>query len=233
MCAELCPTLSNPVDCSSSGFSVHGIILARILEYSGLPFPLPRIFLTQRQNLSLLWLHWQADSLPLAPPGRLRIIYCAVLSYSVRSDFATPWTVAHQALRRILQQEYWSGQPFPSPGDLPNPGIKPRSPSVQFSRSPYCHQGQGPPCPSPQLSGSLKRILWTLNLFLQPTIPALLAPSLHSSCISALTLQSLFGFFHELNTLLGASTIPSFHFSTSRVLFHLSGFFSALVGELD
>ena len=98
MCAELCPTLSNPVDCSSSGSSVHGIILARILEYSGLSFPLPRIFLTQRQNLSLLWLHWQTDSLPPSPPGRLRIIYCAVLSYSARSDFATPWTVAHQAL---------------------------------------------------------------------------------------------------------------------------------------
>ena len=31
----------------------------------------------------------------------------------------------------ILQPEYWSGEPFPSPGDLPNPGIKPRSPALQ------------------------------------------------------------------------------------------------------
>ena len=32
--------------------------------------------------------------------------------------------------------EYWSGQPFPSPGDLPNPGIKPRSPALQAGSLP-------------------------------------------------------------------------------------------------
>ena len=44
--------------------------------------------------------------------------------------FVTPWTVAHQALlsREFPRQEYWSGLPFPSPGDLPGPGIKPMSP---------------------------------------------------------------------------------------------------------
>ena len=38
--------------------------------------------------------------------------------------FATPWTVSYQALRSMgfSRQEYWSGLPFPSPGDLPNPG---------------------------------------------------------------------------------------------------------------
>ena len=47
--------------------------------------------------------------------------------------FATPWTVAHQAPPSMgfSRQEYWSGLPFPSPGDLPNPGIKPRSPALQ------------------------------------------------------------------------------------------------------
>ena len=46
---------------------------------------------------------------------------------------ATPWTVARQAPLCIgfSRQEYWSGQPFPSPEDLPNPGIKPRSPALQ------------------------------------------------------------------------------------------------------
>ena len=46
---------------------------------------------------------------------------------------ATPWTVAHQAFLStgFPRQEYWSGLPFPSPGDLPNPGIKPRSPALQ------------------------------------------------------------------------------------------------------
>ena len=46
--------------------------------------------------------------------------------------FATPWTVAHQAPSSIefSRQEYWSGLPFPSPEDLPGPGIKPRSPTL-------------------------------------------------------------------------------------------------------
>ena len=46
--------------------------------------------------------------------------------------FAIPWTVAHQAppSMRFSRQEYWSGLPFPSPGDLPNPGIEPGSPAL-------------------------------------------------------------------------------------------------------
>ena len=45
----------------------------------------------------------------------------------------TPQTVASQAPLSMAfsRQEYWSGQPFPSPGYLPNPGIKPRSPALQ------------------------------------------------------------------------------------------------------
>ena len=45
--------------------------------------------------------------------------------------FATPWTVAHQAPRSMgfSRHEYWSGLPFPSPGDLPDPGIEPGSPA--------------------------------------------------------------------------------------------------------
>ena len=43
--------------------------------------------------------------------------------------FATPWTVAHQAplSMNFSRQEYWSGLPFPSPGDLPDSGIEPMS----------------------------------------------------------------------------------------------------------
>ena len=46
--------------------------------------------------------------------------------------FATAWTVARQAPLSIVlsQQEYWSGLPFPPPGDLPDPGIKPASPTL-------------------------------------------------------------------------------------------------------
>ena len=47
--------------------------------------------------------------------------------------FATPWTVTYQAPPSMgfSRQEYWSGLPFPSPGDLPNPGIEPGSPTLQ------------------------------------------------------------------------------------------------------
>ena len=49
------------------------------------------------------------------------------------SDSATPWTVACQPPPSMgfSGQEYWSELPFPSPGDLPNPGIEPMSPELQ------------------------------------------------------------------------------------------------------
>ena len=47
--------------------------------------------------------------------------------------FVTPWTVAYQAPQSMefSKQEYWSGLPFLSPGDLPNLGIEPGSPALQ------------------------------------------------------------------------------------------------------
>ena len=54
---------------------------------------------------------------------------------SVMSDsFGTPWTVACQASlsMEFSRQEYWNGLLFPFPGDLPNPGIKPVSPSYVY-----------------------------------------------------------------------------------------------------
>ena len=52
-----------------------------------------------------------------------------VKSLSCVRLFATPWTVAYQASPSMgfSRQEYWSGLPCPSPGDLPDPGIKPGS----------------------------------------------------------------------------------------------------------
>ena len=51
---------------------------------------------------------------------------------------ATPWTVAYQAPPSMgfFGQEYWSGLPFPSPEDLPNPEIKPKSPALQAEALP-------------------------------------------------------------------------------------------------
>ena len=52
--------------------------------------------------------------------------------------FATPWSAAYQAPPSIgfSRQESWSGLPFPSPGDLPDPGIEPMSPTLQADALP-------------------------------------------------------------------------------------------------
>ena len=51
---------------------------------------------------------------------------------AVSNSFATPWTVTHQVplSMGIPRQEYWSGLPFPSAGDLSDPGIEPQSPAL-------------------------------------------------------------------------------------------------------
>ena len=57
--------------------------------------------------------------------------------------FATPSTVACQAplSMEFPRQDYWSGLPFPSPGDLPDPEIKPESPAWQVDSLPLSHLG--------------------------------------------------------------------------------------------
>ena len=55
----------------------------------------------------------------------MQVIYPIVKSLSRVGLFATPWTVAYKAplSMEFSRQEYWSGLPFPSPGDLPDPGM--------------------------------------------------------------------------------------------------------------
>ena len=67
------------------------------------------------------------------PLERLTEVKVKVKSLSCVQLFVTPWTVAHQTPPSMgfSRQWYWSGLPFLSPGDLPNPGIKPRSPTLQ------------------------------------------------------------------------------------------------------
>ena len=57
--------------------------------------------------------------------------YLLLFSHSVLSNSATPMDCTHQAPLSMgfPRQEYWSGLPFPSPGDLSDPGIKPASPA--------------------------------------------------------------------------------------------------------
>ena len=68
--------------------------------------------------------HWSACGLPHT---------VKVKSLSRVRLFVTLWTIARQALLSMgfSRQEYWSGLPFPSPGDLPDPGIEPRSPALR------------------------------------------------------------------------------------------------------
>ena len=62
----------------------------------------------------------------------------SVKSLSPVQLFVTPWTVAQQAplSMEFSRQEHWSGLPFPSPGDPPYPGVKPRSPALQVDSLP-------------------------------------------------------------------------------------------------
>ena len=61
-----------------------------------------------------------------------------VKSLSCVRLFSTPWTLAYQSplSMEFSRQEYWSGLPFPSPGDLPDSGIEPRSPALQADALP-------------------------------------------------------------------------------------------------
>ena len=74
--------------------------------------------------------------------GKNLPFWTEVKSLSCVRLFATPWTVAYQVPLSMgfSRQEYWSGLPYPSPEDLPNPGIEPGSPSLQADALP-----PGPP----------------------------------------------------------------------------------------
>ena len=72
----------------------------------------------------------------------------------------SPWTGAYQAppSMEFSRQEYWSGLPFPSPGDLPNPGIEPRSPTLQADALPSELPGVRCITPSDALTSNVQPI---------------------------------------------------------------------------
>ena len=115
---QSCPTLCDPIDGSPPGSPVPGILQARTLEWVAFPFASgssqPRI---EPGSPAL-----QADYLPTELSGKPQIGSRSVSPTLQSSEFSGP--------------EYWSGQPFPSPGDLPNPGIKPRSPALRADSLP-------------------------------------------------------------------------------------------------
>ena len=90
------------------------------------------------------------------------VLHSVCVSHSVVSDSTTPWTVAHQAPLSVgfSRQECCSGTPVPSPGDLPNPGIKPRSSTLQADSLP-----SEPPGKSFTLYDRSKFLLWFKIIF--------------------------------------------------------------------
>ena len=112
-------------------------------------------------------------------------------SLQVMSDpFVTPWTVGVTNCRRLVvahqpplsmgfpRQEYWNGLLFPSPGDLPDPGIKPTSPALQADSLPLSHQGNP---------------FWYLSVQLLSRVRLLSAPwtAAHQASMSITNSQSL------------------------------------------
>ena len=113
------------MDCSLSGSSVHGIFQAIVLEWIAISFSRgssrPRDQTQVSHIVDRRFTVWAT-----------REVLMKVKSLSHVQLFATPWTVAYQAPLSMgfSRQEYWSGLPFSSPGDLPNPGIEPESPTL-------------------------------------------------------------------------------------------------------
>ena len=124
---QSCPTLRNPMDCSPPDSSVHG-------HSSGKKAGVGCHALLQgspwaRDRACVSCVSCIAGGFFPAEPFSFPPVTCSVVSDS----FVTPWTIAHQTplSMGLSRQEYWSGSPFPSPGDLPDPGIEPGSPALQ------------------------------------------------------------------------------------------------------
>ena len=102
VCAQSCPTVHDPLDCSPPGFSVHGIFQARILEW--VVISSSRIFPTQGSNSCLLrLLHWQVDSLTAAPPGKPNVNF----KYSLRQSGASLVAQSVNNLPAVQETRFW------------------------------------------------------------------------------------------------------------------------------
>ena len=142
--AQSCLTLCYPMDCSPPGFSVHGILQAKILERVAILFS--RGFSSPRDQTLVsciagifftIWTTREAqDTILKAHKIGYNKVECAwVLSlFNHVWLFATLWTVALQAPLSVgfSRQEYWSGLSCPPPRDLPDLRIKPMSHYVSF-----------------------------------------------------------------------------------------------------
>ena len=104
-----------------------------------------------------------------SPPFQCLVLsWCASESEKCQSLSwlcVTPWTVAHQAPLSMgfSRQEYWSGLPWPPPGDLPNPGMEPGSPAWQMDSLPSEPPGKPMMCKALIKLGLIKECFMTLH----------------------------------------------------------------------
>ena len=130
------------MDCSPPGSSVHGILQARILEWVAISFSKEFAInpLSTREPVRIL--SKGEMTFGNEPSGSIS----SVQSLSRVRLFVTPWIVAHQAplSREFSRQEYRSGLPFPPPGNLSDPGIKPEPPALQADSLPSESPGKPP-----------------------------------------------------------------------------------------
>ena len=87
---------------------------------------------------------------------------------------ATPWTVACQAplFMGFSRQEYWSGLPFLSPGDLPNPGIEPGFPTLQADSLPIELQGKPMDFTAGCQIHFFPEFVWSSGMYIQKRLPS-------------------------------------------------------------
>ena len=112
---------------SPPGSSVHGILQARILEWVAMPFSRGSSW-PQDQTCLSCGSCIAGRFFTTEPPGKRSSLLVRLCHTPV-----TAWTVAYYAplSMRFPRQDYWLDCHFPSPGDLPDPVIEPRSPALQ------------------------------------------------------------------------------------------------------
>ena len=129
-------TLCDPMDCSLSCSSIHGIFQARVLEWIAISSSRGSSWPRNRTQVSRIagrrFTVWATRHL-LCSRSLLFIYFiygsACVLRHSVMSDSLHPLDCSSpgSSVHGILRQKYQSGLPFSSPGYLPNPGIEPAS----------------------------------------------------------------------------------------------------------
>ena len=143
-------TLCNPMDCSLPGSSIHGIFQARVLEWGAISFSnssLSRDW-TQAPALGAQSLcHWTVREVPHLPfvESLTSCMHAKTPQSCLTLVNTMDCSPQISSVQGFSKQEYWSGLPFPSPRDLPNPEIEPTSltsPAFQVDSLPLVPPGK-------------------------------------------------------------------------------------------